>query len=110
MPAATSQAQGQPFKDTLGGHFYDVVDWNGPTAYVGGTGEALDPAPFGMREVMSAYGSISVSGTYYCLCQPVNAGITKWVIQYYTAATGAQLGAGPTNLSAEVFKITAYGA
>lgn len=113
MPANPAQAYGQPFADTIGGHRINVVDWIGPTAYVGGVGEKVDPAAFfggyGAPELMFLTGSISVSGTYYCLAQPVGAGVTTWVLQYYTAATGAVLGSDPTDLSAEKFKLVGYG-
>ena len=109
MPAAATQAYGQPFADTVGGKNVNVVDWNGPKSYVGGTGEAIAPTPFGCQELMFVIGGISVSGTYTVRCEPVGAGVTTWVAQYFTTATGAILGAGPTDLSAETFKLFGYG-
>lgn len=109
MPAASTQPYGLPFADTWGGKHINVVDWNGPAAYVGGVGEKIDPAPFGCQELMFVDGTMSVSGTYIVACEPVGAGRTTWVAQYYTASTGAQLGSGPTNLSGETFKLKGYG-
>ena len=113
MPAATTQAYGQPFADTIGGHRINVVDWTGPKSYAGGTGEKIDPAAFfggyGAPELMFVVGSMSVSGTYIVQCEPVGTAVTTWVAQYYTASTGAQLGAGPTDLSGETFKLLGYG-
>jgi hypothetical protein len=113
MPASSTQAYGQPFADTIGGHRINVVDWKGPTAYVGGIAEKVDPSAFfggyGAPELMYLVGGISISGTYGCEAQPVGAGVTTWGLRYYTVSTGAELGAGPTDLSGETFKIWGYG-
>ena len=112
MPASSTQANGQPFEDVIGGHKTNVVDWTGPASYTTGAGETIDPAPFGFVEIMFAVGSVSVSGTYRLDCQPNNAGVTvgsvQWVARYIVEATGAEYTGGAA-LATEKFKIWGYG-
>jgi len=83
--AVGSAKQTNGFADVFGGKLFNTVDYSGPTSYVNGTGDAIDPKIFGFNnEVQAIIGtSIDESGTYYVIGQPVNNGVTKWYLRWF---------------------------
>jgi hypothetical protein len=98
------------FADVFGGKNFNTVDYSGPTSYVNGTGDKLDPKAFGaFNDIIAIIGtSIDQSGTYYVVGQPVNNGVTAWYLRWFTVGTGAEV-TNATNLSTKTVKLAIVG-
>ena len=107
MPAAATQTPG--LLDTWGGKTMDTVDWVGPASYVNGTGELIAPTAFGcFSNLLYADGSLSQSGNFQAVCQPVNSGYTQWRLRWFVVSTGLEVANG-VNLAAETAKLFGFG-
>lgn len=85
-------------------------DYTGPVSYVTG-GMTVSSTTFGMK--LGVYSVIpmdaSVSGTYFLrVWSPGAPRVPTVKIQWFVKATGLEVGNG-TNLSAEKFRIVAFG-
>ena len=86
-----------------------TFDWNGPTNYQGAAPSVINASDLGWGGIDFGTGCVSVSGTYGAEIQFTGTGPQKSVkIIVNTVATGALL-AGPTDLSAETFRLQLQG-
>ncbi|MDE2099390.1 MAG: hypothetical protein KGL39_19215 [Patescibacteria group bacterium] len=107
-PGTMKQTAG--FADVFGGKLFNTIDYTGVASYVNGTGELLDPKGFGFPNTIESIVDISgdQSGAYYGICFPVNSGVTKYYIRWFSVATGQEV-TNATNLSGKTLKISAVG-
>jgi|SRR5271154_4308033 len=108
--AVGKASQTQGFADVFGGRSFNSIDYTGVASYVAGTGELLDPKFFGFQNTIQSILDISgtFTGDYYGVPYPVNTGVSKWYIRWYSSTTGGEVGNG-TNLSTKTLKIAAIG-
>jgi hypothetical protein len=94
----------------LGELFTSMADIPGPAAYVGGTPYVLSANAFALQTFKFATGGLAQSGTYGVEVTSIaGPGAATVKLRFFLTTTGAELGAGPTNLSAETFRILALG-
>lgn len=103
------------FADVFGGKNFNAIDYSGPTAYnntgTGSTsGDSLDPKAFGFfNDIIALIGtSIDQSGTYYVVGQPINNGVTKWYLRWFTVGTGVEVANGVA-LNTKTVRLAAIG-
>jgi hypothetical protein len=110
--AVGSAKQQNGFADVFGGKNFNAIDYSGPSSYVGGVGggDALDPKAFGFfNEIIALIGtSIDQSGTYVVIGQPVNNGVTKWNLRWFTVVGMTEV-VNATNLSGKTVRLAAIG-
>jgi hypothetical protein len=108
--AAGSAKQFAGFPDVFGGKLFNAIDYSGPTSYVNGTGDVLDPRIFGFPNTVESITvcGMDTTGTYYVRPQPVRTGVTGWYIRWYLVADNTEV-ANTTNLSGVTIRLSAIG-
>lgn len=107
--ATGSAKQTQGFGDIFGGRMFNTIDYSGPTSYVNGTGDTIDPRIFGFPNTIETFlqEGLDQTGTYYIFAQPTNTGVTSWHIRWYLSAS-TEVPNG-TNLSGVTVRLSAIG-
>ena len=103
------------FADVFGGKLFNVIDYTGPKSYNNtGTpatsGDALDPKMFGFPNSIEALIGTSTdqTGVYIVVGMPVNNGVTKWILRWFTLSGMTEV-VNTTDLSAKTVKLAAVG-